>query len=310
MGEGIFMKVYNIGFFIKWAREVQEISQEKLCDNICDKSTLSRLENGKGASPYVTEKLLERLGKSGELWIACDNSTESEIFSLKKEIVALNTRKEYQRAKESLTKLEQLADSKNKLLRQFILRSRALAGYPDNYPAALEINLQALRITQPKLDFNHIANKLMTLDELKILNDIALGYSESEQTETALSIFEQLTSHTVKTIDCDDKIAVDILIEYNYSRLLGRDGQYLRAILVAHNGYEKCVKFNKARYMGGLLLNMACSYYELGNKEQARSLIINAYYAYRLLQDDNSCKLVRNYALEKFGEETAVFLLP
>ena len=55
---------------------------------------------------------------------------------------------------------------------------------------------------------------------------------------------------------------------------------------------------------------MACSYYELGNKEQARSLIINAYYAYRLLQDDNSCKLVRNYALEKFGEETAVFLLP
>lgn len=93
------MKAYNIGLFIKKKREEQHIRQEDLCRGICDKSTLSRIERGKQEpSSGILGVLLQRLGINEDQLAVLLGPKDFEISDLQKEIVALNSQKEYEKA--------------------------------------------------------------------------------------------------------------------------------------------------------------------------------------------------------------------
>lgn len=92
------MKAYNIGLFIKKKREEQHIRQEDLCRGICDKSTLSRIERGKQEpSSGILGVLLQRLGINEDQLAVLLGPKDFEISDLQKEIVALNSQKEYKK---------------------------------------------------------------------------------------------------------------------------------------------------------------------------------------------------------------------
>lgn len=93
------MKAYNIGLFIKKKREEQHIRQEDLCRGICDKSTLSRIERGKQEpSSGILGVLLQRLGINEDQLAVLLGPKDFEISDLQKEIVALNSQREYEKA--------------------------------------------------------------------------------------------------------------------------------------------------------------------------------------------------------------------
>ena len=95
------MKAYNIGLFIKKKREEQHIRQEDLCRGICDKSTLSRIERGKQEpSSGILGVLLQRLGINEDQLAVLLGPKDFEISDLQKEIVALNSQREYEKAAE------------------------------------------------------------------------------------------------------------------------------------------------------------------------------------------------------------------
>lgn len=103
------MKAYNIGLFIKKKREEQHIRQEDLCRGICDKSTLSRIERGKQEpSSGILGVLLQRLGINEDQLAVLLGPKDFEISDLQKEIVALNSQREYEKAAEKIRRLEQL----------------------------------------------------------------------------------------------------------------------------------------------------------------------------------------------------------
>ena len=91
------------------------------------------------------------------------------------------------------------------------------------------------------------------------------------------------------------------LTAYNYSKVLGMEGRYEEAIEIAELGRQWCVKYNKCRMLGGLLLNIACCLHELGNDEKSKKLLLNSYYAYLLMENFTSCKVVQEYAEENLG---------
>lgn len=120
------MKAYNIGLFIKKKREEQHIRQEDLCRGICDKSTLSRIERGKQEpSSGILGVLLQRLGINEDQLAVLLGPKDFEISDLQKEIVALNSQREYEKAAEKIRRLEQLVEPTDKITQQFILRSKA-----------------------------------------------------------------------------------------------------------------------------------------------------------------------------------------
>ena len=292
------MKAYNIGLFIKKKREEQHIRQEDLCRGICDKSTLSRIERGKQEpSSGILGVLLQRLGINEDQLAVLLGPKDFEISDLQKEIVALNSQKEYEKAAEKIRRLEQLVEPTDKITQQFILRCKALAYFPEDYPASRDLLLQALSLTLPDFDFDHISDYLLGIEEVKILNQIANSYSEAGDRRFAIHIYRQLFEDPRKRLfNIEAELTLLPLLAYNYSRLLDLERRYEEEIEIATLGQKTCIKYNKCQYLGGLLLNISCALCELGQDKESRSKLIDSFYAYHLMGDESSCNLIIQYA--------------
>ena len=299
---------YHIGEYIKRKREEKEIKQDELCYGICDRSTLSRIERGKQEpSYYILKALLQRLGISEDRCQILMGPQEFEISELQREIVADNVREDFSSALKKIRRLEELSQSaENPLLQQFVLRVRALAGYEKNgeryaytHPVQRKILIRALELTCPDITMENLDSFLLGEDEAKIINQIAITYSEEGDHRQAIEIYHQLIRYVQSKIG---QVMLP-LTAYNYSRLLGQERRYEEAIEVAELGRQCCVRYNKCRFLGGLLLNIACCLHDLDQDDASRKRLIQSYYAYLVMEDTVSCEVVQNYAKKVLGIE-------
>lgn len=213
---------------------------------------------------------------------------------------------------QKIERLEQLSQPlENPILRQFILRVRALAGYEQDgvrvkydRKTQREMLMQALELTCPGVTMENFDVFLLSEDEAKIINQIAITYSEEGNRRQAIEIYRQLIRYVQRNFaGCEVERVLLPLTAYNYSRLLGLERRYEESIEVAELGRQCCVKYNRCRMLGGLLLNIACCLHDLGEDERSRELLTQSYYVYKTMEKTRSCKLVQNYAKETFGME-------
>lgn len=306
------MQGYNIGYYIKRIRQEKGISQEALYEGLCSRSTIHRIESGKQQPTMFTAiHLLQRLGLDENSFLVPLGPQDFEICNLKKEIVALNAQFQFEQALERIDRLEKLVAPKEKLAQQFLLRSRALAGYrqdgerlPYDYPTQRQMLLDALDITHPDFDLEKIERCLLSIEDIKSLNQIAITYSETGDRRFAIRIYEQLLRYPGQNLlNIDALLSVVPMLHYNCSRLLGLEKRFEEELEVAQTGYEICVKYNKARMMGGLLLNMACALHELGRQEESKQVFVDSYYAHRLMKNFKSCQLIQDYVKKIYNTE-------
>ena len=83
------MREIPIGAYIRQNREAQGLTQQQLCEGICEPATISRIENGQ-QTPYRSRlsALLQRLGLPDDRYFALLSPNEIEISSLQAEIVS------------------------------------------------------------------------------------------------------------------------------------------------------------------------------------------------------------------------------
>lgn len=162
--------------------------------------------------------------------------------------------------------------------------------------------LEALQISCPGIDPEHLQGHLLGEEEGKLLNQIAITYSESGERRRAIEIYRQLMDYIqTHQVGTETGAALLPLVAYNYSRLLGRERRYEECIEVAEIGRQCCVSYNRCQVLGGLLLNIACSKHELGEDEEAKEFLIESYYIYKVMERLKSCQLVQNYAKNELG---------
>lgn len=304
---------YHIGEYIKRKREEKEIKQDELCYGICDRSTLSRIERGKQEpSYYILKALLQRLGISEDRCQILMGAQEFEIAELQREIVADNVRKDFSSALKKIRRLEELSQSaENPLLQQFILRVRAAAGYEENgerldydNPTQRKMLIQALELTCPGITMENMCSFLLSENEAKIINQIAITYSEEGNRRQAIEIYRQLIRYVQSYFaGCEIGQVMLPLTAYNYSRLLGQERRYEEAIEIAELGRQCCVKYNKCRFLGGLLFNIACCLHDLGKDVESMELMVQSYYVNKAMNRTRSCEVVKNYMKENLGQE-------
>lgn len=306
------MQGYNIGYYIKRIRQEKGISQEALYKGLCSRSTIHRIESGEQNPNFFTAiNLLQRLGLDENSFLVPLGPQDFEICNLKKEIVALNAQFQFEQALERIDRLEKLVAPKDRLAQQFLLRSRALAGYrqdgerlPYDYPTQRQMLLDALDITHPDFDLEKIERCLLSIEDIKSLNQIAITYSETGDRRFAIRIYEQLLRYPGQNLlNIDALLSVVPMLHYNCSRLLGLEKRFEEELEVAQTGYEICVKYNKARMMGGLLLNMACALQELGRDEESKKKFAESYSAYYLMMDLKSCELIKEHVKKTYNLE-------
>lgn len=304
------MQGYNIGYYIRRIRKERGICQEVLYEGLCSRSTLHRIESGEQQPGlFVASQLLQRLGLDESSFLLPLGPQDFEISNLQKEIISLNAQSRFAEALEKIARLETLVVPQDKLAQQFILRAKALAGYecdgkrcPYDYPTQRQMLMQALELTCAGINLENMSGFLLGEDETKIINQIAITYSEEGKHRQAIEIYRQLIRYVESHFpDCEVRQVMLPLTAYNYSRLLGLERRYEEAIEVAELGRQCCVKYNKCRMLGGLLLNIACCLHELGKDEKSKELLIQSYYVGLAMEDFWDCENIKRYAEETLG---------
>lgn len=307
------LQAYNIGYYIQRIREEKNISQRDLCRGICNHATLSRIETGKQEpSYYVLKALVQRLGISEDRCQILMGPKDFEISNLQKEIVADNAREDFSSALKKIRRLEEFPQSaKEPILQQFILRASALAGYEQDgerlnydYSTKRQMLIHALELTCPGITAENMDSYLLSENEAKIINQIAITHSEEGDHRQAIEIYRQLLRYVQSHFaNCEVGAVMLPLTAYNYSKLLGLERRYEESIEIAELGRQCCIRYNKCGSLGGLLLNIAYSEHELGNDQKSKELLIDSYYAYKVMEKFRSCEVVKKYAKENLRIE-------
>lgn len=310
------MREVFLGEYIKQRRLELGLTQEQLCEGICEPITISRLENGhQTPSRNNINALLQRLGLPGDRYYALLSKREQEIERLREETVSYNIR--YQnsvesereqmlsRALESLEELESIADEDDFVTKQFILRSKAFLGKPDgsNYSVQdrLDMLLKAIRLTVPRFDLEEINACLYSLDETKLICQIAGVYSSNGEHRKAVEILSQLIKYIQKHYQNILQSGGHLpLVSHNYALELYKCRRYEEAIEIADLGWQSCIKYGHYQFLAGIIHIKALCYCDIGDSEGGEELFRQSYYLYKAVGNEKGAALLQADAVERY----------
>lgn len=304
------MEQLFIGELIRQRRLELGLKQCELCEGICEPVTMSRLESGKQTpGSNKLRMLMQRLGLPEERYYALVSKNELRISELQTEIVSSNVLHDSLRGLEKIEELEAIAEPNDNQVRQFILRSRAILGKlvdgkvePYLPEEKLEMLSEAIRLTSPYFEIDHIGKGLYCVDEVKVINQIAGVYSEQGNNEQALQIYVQLIDYIKQHFqNVKQSGGLLPLVSYNYARELDLDGQYEKAIEIAKLGWEACVQYGQYASLPCTLEIIAECYHFLGDDEKSKDYYRQAYYLYKAVGRNHGIELVRSETQQYFG---------
>ena len=162
------------------------------------------------SAAFALSPLLQRLGLPEENYYAFLGKNELEIEALKKEIMGCNIAEKKDECAAALQKLRALSEPDDLPTQQFILRSQALLSRLKGGTPQEELTLlhQAMHLTNPGFALDRIGQFLYTFEEVKLLNQIALCYSDLGEHTTALDIYSQLLDYIQQHYPQDRKSVV------------------------------------------------------------------------------------------------------
>jgi transcriptional regulator with XRE-family HTH domain len=304
------MKKYFIGELIKKRRLELKLTQEQLCEGICEPITISRLENGKQTpSMNKLRVLLQRLDLPEDKYYALLSKNEMQISDLQTEIVSCNVFKDSQRGLPKIAELEELSDPDDHLLHQFILRSKVLLGKKENeqiipytYEEKLDMLFEAIRLTAPNFDIDAIYEGLYSIDEVKVINQIALVYSDLKQHKKAIDIYYQLLKYIKKHFqNILQSGGLLPLVAFNYARELDLVGRYAEAVEIAEIGWQACVQYGQYYYLPSIIAIIAECYHFLNQDEKSKKYYKQAFYLFEAINNKRGTEIIKSEIEEYFG---------
>lgn len=305
------MQQIFLGEAIKKRRLELGLTQEQLCEGICEPITISRLENGKQTpSRNRINALLERLDMPADRYFALLSKNELDIDALQREIISYNVRFQKASSDEKTKiremvlsahkKLESIIDDDDTLSRQFILRSKAIIGTEDgeySFDEQVSMLTEAIRMTVPQFDIDNIGQGLYTTDEIKIINHLAGAYSKAGKSMDAIGIWNQLHKYIRKHFTNIPLSRAHLnMVLINYARELDLIGCYKEAIEIAAEGQRICLDYGHYLSLPSLLAIQAECNHFLGNDERSKDLYYQAFYLMKVIGHETNLQVLREMA--------------
>lgn len=312
------MNEFQLGTYIKKRREELKISQEELCEGLCAVSSLSRIENNlQDPSRNLTKNLLDRLGLPNDRFLSLWAQKGISAGALQREIQDNMLR--YERTAENdrpgirknilekLAEFEAAVGPDDQSARQFLLAQQAILGEPDrpySLSEKLAMQLEAIRMTCPKFDPEDFQRGHYSLDETRLINQIARTYSQLGERKRATDMYDQLLKYVEKNdMELSGYAAHFCLIAHNYAINLGMGKRYSDSIEIAEKGRRLCISRGAYQCLPGFLAIQAASYYFLGEIEKSKELYLHAFHIYNAYGDTVNREVMRQEMKEYLGIE-------
>ena len=312
------MQEVLIGEYIRSQRKKQGMTQEALCDGICDISTLSRLERGKQTPNWnKVSALLHRLGLPEDRVFVLVSKHDLEIQALKRDIRTGEV--EFEKAERAdrppireqvmaqLKRLEEIIEENDVINRQYILSTEETLGAPDGpYPPFQRRRMleKAIRMTVPGFRLDRAERFRYCLEEMTILNKLARTFSLEGKREEAINLYSRLLQNMEENSrELEDYPGKFCLVAHNYAINLALAGQYKEALELAQRGQRTGVQYGDYLFLPGFLAIQAECQFFLGDREKSAELYIRAAYLCDITGEKNVLNTLRKEMKERLGLE-------
>ena len=315
-GMGDLPECRTIGELIQELRLKAGLSYAQLCEGICSKSNLEKIEKY-GIETYMnvyhTEPLMQRLGRDPLLY--CNfflKQVDFEARELQDLIHLHSIHRKYDLVAELLERLKtyKAYSGKYKINLQFIKSTEIdlfVSKHGYEHPDVRTMLLEAMRMTRPKFDESRIELYPLTHTESILVNMLAIHYMQSGDLKSASKIYEALIYNLNRRyVDEFEKARMYATVMFNLSSCLGRMGRRHEALRII----EAAERFERDRgrltELCNLIYNRAYNYYMLGEKEKSLPYFAIAYYSGLIFADygrAENLKIARNNVKKFFDIE-------
>ncbi len=271
----------TVGRIISEQRKKCGLSLSDLCNGICNKSTLMRIEAGEvSTSADTLSSLLERLG------IHIDFADDENFDDILVRQIIRNANQadvtgDRQEALRLLNTIGADYDSFSLQNKQRYDVINTMLLYEDGKITA-ETRLhnleKSMRLTQPKYSLDNLP-LVMTDMEAQILRYMATTYGMMEDYEKAIMLYSHLKRYLENDTDKVSSARKLVNICYNLSKSLGLAGRYDESIAVAEESVRYCKYAENLSMLPSCIYNNAkvlASRNKSGDKEKARELVDEA----------------------------------
>ena len=290
--------ILTIGRLIHDLRKEQGISQTILCQGLCSKSKLSKIENDLlQPDIFLAEALLQRLGISERVLTFWGNERESEIFQLHFKLMHCRLLTNEQKMDYMNRFRNLISEKKPNLLQSYIIDTCSLLNSPTEIIDRLQTGLY---YSLPQFDIRLIHNYRLTWSELSLLNNIAYNY-RSIDNEKCILYFSKLFDYLyINSLDILLVKNVFTLTYFMYSHSLYVQGRYFEVTRLLNDDSYKILKGNSATFSYFL-------FYYCQSLAECKQLVTATKYAhytcsiqelYELTINSNALK---NYLQDDFG---------
>lgn len=305
-----------LGEYIKQRRLELGLTQEQVCEGICEPITMSRIENGKHPpSRSRVNAILQRLGLPEDRYFLLLSNQEKDIVAMQEAVISCHERSKTARepeaaqllaeARENIQELERISERGDQLTYQFILYYKALLGTSEcafSPAQRLDMLLEALRLSAPRFDLDDINRSLYGPEEIRIILQIGAAYADAGQLQMAAGIFSQLLdylqNHTPRVLQSDELLPPAAC---HYAKALAVGARYEEAIEAAQLGRQSILKYGHYLCLPELLHVLAQCYHFLGNREESLNFYNQAYCVYLATGNDALCETLRAEVWEYDG---------
>lgn len=300
------MGIYAVGDVIRRTRESIGMTQEELCEGICETVTLSRIENGKSTPTRANfELLMERMGKDGKKYLPFIRSSDIEDHVLREEVDRELHIHDYQAAERKLKRLEENLDFEDAVNRQYVLRIQAIIESrmgKISMAKKREKLTDALKCTVPDLSKEMLVKGILTEQELLIICNIAMIYMEEKQYEQSIQILQKLKEY-MENVPASYSNQIQRLILSNLGQALGLDGKAEEAGQIQRMAAELAKKENNAGSMVLILYDQAYDYELCGeDKEICLRYLAQAYVLAECIEYEYMIDHIRKHVISYYGE--------
>lgn len=242
------MKTTIVGRLILQERMKKNIFQNDLCYGVCNRTTLSRIENGEIIPSYALACVLfTRLGKSIPKNLIPLRENERNIYNVDFRLGQLCDNRD-ERREEWLKEYKKYINEKDFLNRQRYLLYLGITKKKiiETFEESLVIHEKALKLTQPDFSLNNkeMPKGLLSATELSLLRCIAhteyyiydSNRIDFERKNSALKRIFFLKEYFENHIENYKSNSVYSSVNFCLSSWLGLDGKYTDALKIAE-GY-------------------------------------------------------------------------
>lgn len=259
--------VYTLGMLIHDLRIEQNISLQMVCQGLCSKSKLSKIENG-SLQPDIalTEALLQRLGMTERIFTFWGNEKEAKLNELKFKLLHTSALSKELSVK-YLEEMKYLIDEIDQLYYQDYLVAKALEN--DSPSDKVSELAEALNCTLPDFDIYQINTYRLSWEELSILNCIATAYRKTDKSNLC-SLYFYHVSEYLKRLHSDIILQAQIyphtIESYCHTLYVQKQYNYILDLNEQYCTYLPLMRYNIGAYSSFLFYYCQalaeCSHFE------------------------------------------------